>query len=84
VGQTASVTVSPGPSGQATVTVTNGSLVYDGSTSVPAGTTYGPGSTLTLATTPFGLELSAAGQHLFSFCTAAERVSGQDQQYCGA
>lgn len=63
------------------MTVTSGSLIYVGSTGKQ---TYGPGSTFTLTTTPFGLALTENGQHVYDFCTAAELQTGQDGQYCGA
>ncbi len=84
VPQTAQITVSATSASQATVTVTSGSLVFVNNTTGKAEQTYGPGSTFTLTTTPFGLDLTEDGQHLYYFCTSAERQAGQDQQYCGA
>src|ERR1700733_6223129 len=79
--QTAPITVrATSPSG-ATVTITSGTLVFEGPSSRQ---TFGPGSTLTLETTSFGLELSESGQPLYYYCTSAERQAGLDQQYCGA
>ena len=61
---------------QATVVITSGSLIWIND--------YGPGSTFTISTTPFGLDLTRNGSHIWYFCTTAEREVGKDQQYCGA
>ena len=66
------------------MTVTSGSLIFVSNTTGEAKQTYGPGSTFSLTTTPFGLDLTGSGQQLYYFCTAAERQTGQDEQYCGA
>jgi len=74
--QTAQIKLSAMSSTQASVLITSGTLIW--------GASYGPGSTFTLSTTPFGLDLAQNGRHIWYFCTTAEQEAGQDQQYCGA
>jgi hypothetical protein len=74
--QAARITVRADSQQRATAVIDSGSLTWIND--------YGPGSTFTISTTSFGLNLSRHGTHIWFFCTRAEQEAGKDQQYCGS
>ncbi len=86
--QVAQIAVTATSLSQAQVSIISGTLSYSSGTTagtfLPDMHTFGPGSTFTLSTTPFGLALTENSQHVYDFCTWAELHAGLDQQYCGA